>query len=134
MNLFVSSVINCYQRTYADHLSGPERNPMFHLKIKKPAKSVIVLFLAAIFVLGLALGIWRGVSSPSDRKFETYTNDLFEDQVSQNTLNLHYTLADPKEYGIDDYTVTLGAAAIEDAGEYYAAIENSRGYPVRFPV
>lgn len=126
MNLLLFSVINCYQRTYADHLSGPERNPMFHLKITKPKKGAAILFLAIVFVLGLALGIWRGASSPANRKFETYTNGLFEDQVSQNTLNLHYTLADPKEYGINDYTVTLGAAAIENAGEYYTSIENNR--------
>ena len=53
---------------------------------------------------------------------------------SPKTLLTCITLADPKEYGIDDsHCVHSVRQPSEDAGEYYAAIENSRDILSGFP-
>lgn len=40
--------------------------------------------------------------------FQDFTMDIFQREISQNTLNLHYTLTDPSSYGIKETAVTLG--------------------------
>lgn len=42
-------------------------------------------------------------------RFSSYTHDLFLESVLDNTVNLHYTLADPERYGITEYPITLGS-------------------------
>lgn len=41
--------------------------------------------------------------------FEELCDKLFLDSATSSTINLHYTLADPAAYGIEDYDVTLGS-------------------------
>lgn len=40
--------------------------------------------------------------------FETFTEQLFLEEISANTLNLHYSVEDPASLGITDYEVSLG--------------------------
>ena len=40
--------------------------------------------------------------------FDQFINDIFETEVTENTINLHFTISDPEKYGITDYPVTLG--------------------------
>lgn len=40
--------------------------------------------------------------------FKDFTMDIFQHELSGNTLNLHYTLTEPKSYGIDDTSVSFG--------------------------
>ena len=40
-------------------------------------------------------------------EFDTYTDELFEEEVTLNTIALHYTLADPAAYGINDYEISF---------------------------
>lgn len=42
-------------------------------------------------------------------RFSSYTYDLFLESVLDNTINLHYTIADPESYGITEYPITLGS-------------------------
>ncbi|MDY4968772.1 MAG: DUF885 domain-containing protein, partial [Lachnospiraceae bacterium] len=60
-----------------------------------------------------------GQSTVSDR-FEEFTRALFCDEITENTLNLHYALEDPASYGISDYPLTLGEygqQVSQEAGE-----------------
>lgn len=41
-------------------------------------------------------------------EFENYTEAVFREEIVLNTINLHYTLAYPKNYGIKDYVISLG--------------------------
>lgn len=57
--------------------------------------------------------------------FEDFTLDLFRDEITENTLNLHYTLADPSSYDISDYPLTFGEfsqKSIEEACEQAKAL------------
>jgi uncharacterized protein (DUF885 family) len=46
--------------------------------------------------------------------FNNYTNDLFCNFVTSDTVTLHSLLEHPKDYGIDDYEVTLGSIDLEE--------------------
>lgn len=50
--------------------------------------------------------------------FDTFTEELFLEEVCTNTINLHYTLAYPKDFGIEDYPVSLGDFTMEDLENY----------------
>ena len=43
-----------------------------------------------------------------DERFETYTMEVFKNQVTSDIVNLHYTLADPQEYGIEEAPIRYG--------------------------
>ena len=40
--------------------------------------------------------------------FEEYAESIFLNEITANTLNLHYTLENPKAYGITKYDISLG--------------------------
>lgn len=58
------------------------------------------------------------------RRFDTYTNTLFVQEMKENTVNLHYTVADPQKFGIRSHKITLGNYAKEKSDETTAYLEN----------
>ena len=68
-------------------------------------------FLALLLVMSLSVtgctGFRKGWVSQAER-FDTYLDTLFREDVAANTVNLHYTLANPRNYGILDYDISLG--------------------------
>lgn len=75
---------------------------------RKRNRNGIVTFLCvglfAVLLYGLCL-FYPG--NRKQREFRTLTKELFREEMAENTLNLHYTLADPASMGIGDYQVTL---------------------------
>ena len=47
------------------------------------------------------------VACSREKNFEDFTYSLFIDEITSNTLNLHYTIENPNAYGIDTYTISL---------------------------
>ncbi len=47
-------------------------------------------------------------SGGETQSFSEYVEQLFIEEVSSNTLTLHYTLQDPEDYGITDIAASLG--------------------------
>ena len=66
------------------------------------AAALLLVSGAAFFFLKTCL------PSSENKEFESYIEDIFQQEMKTNTLNLHYTLAYPVDYGIDEYQVTLG--------------------------
>ena len=68
------------------------------------------------------------VTDPKQQEadFEAYLNNLFQTQVTSNTLNLHYTLADPSSADISSYPVTFGEISSKKESEQLAALENMK--------
>lgn len=84
----------------------------------------IGLALCVLAVGGaIAFNKWNESASA---KFDNYTQELFQEDVVQNTINLHYTLANPENYGITDYEVTLGSCSLADMEEGYAELEDMK--------
>ena len=58
-------------------------------------------------------------------EFEAYTEELFCSEVSSNTINLHYTLKNPEDYGITEDAAGLGSFET-DTDLVKASVENMR--------
>lgn len=56
--------------------------------------------------------------------FDRYIHDLFVDEVTSNTISLHYTLSNPKSFGIQSYSISLGEISKDSQSENTAEIEN----------
>ena len=68
-------------------------------------------------------GFVSGIPSPTPT-FEEFTNQIFVEEVTADTISLKYHLSRPENYGISDYPITLGAVADavtpdEDADDLY---------------
>ncbi len=85
---------------------------------------MILCAVGAIFLIG-------NKASDSER-FEAYIDNLFMEDVVGNTINLHYTLAHPEDYGITDYEVTLGDYSMDDEEESYKELEAMRKELLKF--
>ena len=74
------------------------------------SKRFFLPFLLIIALLtGLSLGMYSNhLDRRKNQAFTDYTNELFRRELSENTLNLHYTLADPEAFGISPSTPSLG--------------------------
>ena len=101
----------------------------------KPAPRRAGLFPAAVMIMGavfLFLAVRLFLTSPpgffqsEDKKFERFTEEVFRSEMSGNTLNLHYTVANPADYGIDTSSVSLGDASPKARQNAIAALENYR--------
>ena len=77
---------------------------------RNPRKNINILVAAVVsgsLLLLSACGTEESVDQ--NEKFEEYTQEVFCNEVSSNTINLHYTLKNPEDYGITDYEVSLGS-------------------------
>lgn len=58
-------------------------------------------------------------------KFNEFSQNIFVSDVQNNTINLHYTLSKPEDYGITDYPITLGDFSKEYFTENKKSLENT---------
>ena len=61
-----------------------------------------ILALCLVFATGIGMGYLSDHFISENSRFETFTQKLFQSEVSSNTLTLHYTLADPDKKGIQN--------------------------------
>lgn len=57
--------------------------------------------------------------------FDTFLDDFFRSEVSSNTINLHFTLSTPENYGITETPITLGDISTQAQMESQAKLENT---------
>ncbi|MCD7956888.1 MAG: DUF885 domain-containing protein [Lachnospiraceae bacterium] len=90
------------------------------------------LFLPGILAAVLAVCICHFITNPpvlflsEEQKFVAFTEEVFRNELSGNTLNLHYLVADPAAYGLEDCEASIGSASTESLEEAYAQLENYR--------
>ena len=56
--------------------------------------------------------VYAAILSPAGKNtgsFSEFCTTLFREEMKSNTMNLHFTLKDPKAAGIDSYEITLGS-------------------------
>ena len=100
----------------------------FHIKsIYTYQKKYMNLLMAAGILGGAVLLCACGAREQEDQnaEFEAYTEELFCSEVSSNTINLHYTLKNPEDYGITEDAAVLGSFET-DADMVKASVENMR--------
>lgn len=79
---------------------------MKHLLKKHRMLSVGIFLAAVLFIIYAAILSPAGKSTGS---FSEFCTTLFREEMKSNTMNLHFTLKDPKAAGIDSYEITLGS-------------------------
>lgn len=100
---------------------------------KKSDKARHISFLLAIlFSVSLLLSHFTPDSSDINKTFEKFTLSLFQQEVSANTINLHYTLKNPEEYGVLNAPITYGGFSTDKAAAM-ASIENCENILKKFP-
>lgn len=72
------------------------------LSIRRHRKALSLLLAAISLVL---LGVLT--ANTDSRRFHRTTDALFQEEMLSNTLNMHYTIAVPQNYGIEKYQVLL---------------------------
>jgi len=60
----------------------------------------------------------------SPAAFDKFLEKMFQQEIAENTINLHFTLAHPKDAGIKDYEVTLGDFSENAMSDNNARTEN----------
>ena len=88
---------------------------------KKRSVLIASLFLTALIA---SVFLFRHFSGHENQRFETYTKELFCQEVAGSTISLHYTLKNPKAYGIDHAPVTFGYCTTDTAA-ICASAENA---------
>lgn len=89
-------------------------------KITAIAMSVLLLFSVS------GCNNSSGVAASPDADFDAFLEELFLEEVTSDTLSLHFTLKDPEGYGIEDMEPTLGDLTDRDftnSAEDWADVE-----------
>ena len=101
-------------------------------KIEKGKKNVnyittqkIRAFSVIAGTIGILLlsGCQSETSAGQNRQFRQFTKQMFCQELSSNTISLHYTLKNPKEYDIRENEVTFGTFPTDNKN-LLAAVEN----------
>lgn len=76
--------------------------------LTKSRKRSAIIVLSVLAVLFLSIFILSRTDRGENLRFKTYTYNLFCEEVSGNTISLHYTLKNPAAYGIENVPVSIG--------------------------
>lgn len=88
--------------------------------IKK--QGLLFLFL---FVMVLTIGCNNQSPDKTRAEFDSFTKEIFIDEVQSDSITLNYTLSKPESYGITDYSPTLGEYTLEDYDANLTTTENN---------
>lgn len=100
-----SQYINLPGGTYTILISDAEVS-MTNTRIGQKLRKKLPFLLLFGSVL-LTLFLWGTLSGKAPSSFEVLSHEMVCQELSGNTLNLHYTMADPSLYGIQEEEVLL---------------------------
>ncbi len=93
------------------------------ISLPKISKRPVILTGLALFTAGCCVFGWHWLSADS-RRFDHYCSLYARELLYTDTLSLHYAVADPAAFGLDQLPVTLGEIALPDITEETAVFEN----------
>ncbi|WP_251208888.1 DUF885 domain-containing protein [Acetatifactor aquisgranensis] len=83
------------------------------------------LLFGLVFLLAfIGLTVFLFTYQRDEKRFESLTTKLFANELAGNTLNLHYTLANPADFGLGDYRPSLSCYDSGSVSGSRAAAEN----------
>ena len=85
-------------------------------------KYAFYTFFLTLFLF--CTGCQNTTSQKGQEAFDKFTYDIFVEEVQSDAISLNYTLSNPENYGITEYTPTFGEFSIEDLQSSYAQMEN----------
>ena len=106
-----------------------------------PSCFVLLLFAFLLLLCACILGCTKepGESDPErsmsvvQTSFEEFTDQLFCQTLRANTLNMHYTLANPSDYGIEDSSVSLGSFSLTEMQNSMASVRETLAQLQTYP-
>lgn len=106
--------------------------------MKKKYMRWLLVFLSIILCLGTGCAVPAGSTAnmPDTRTqeaFSAFTDEIFKSEAAASTLNMHYNLAHPENYGISDYEVTYGTVFADSDMEVSVLLENWKKALGSFP-
>lgn len=129
-NAYAVNFLHTMKRIY-------RRNGRFNMSEKRRfqgiGKRLLVLLLAVSFCLEIACTSENGTRLQNEtgtqkeavqQAFSNYLNQIFQSEITSSTLNMHYTVAHPENYGITEYPITYGSISSGESIETSAILEN----------
>lgn len=94
----------------------------------KKCKKQFLVFFSLLLILLLAAGCEKKINTEaaqtSQKNFDSFTDEAFKDAVTQDTLTLNFSLANPKNYGITNPPVTFGHYSLSEMKKSLLTTEN----------
>ena len=87
-------------------------------------KPLLLLFPSAVILLILS-ALFLHLHQDADQAFSKYTSGLFRQEISGNTITLHYTLKNPENYGINNIPISYGQCTT-DPGLVRSSVDAER--------
>ena len=87
-------------------------------------KPLFLLFPSAAVFLILSI-LFLHFHQDADQAFSKYTSGLFRQEISGNTITLHYTLKNPENYGINNTPISYGQCTT-DPGLVRSSVDAER--------
>jgi len=94
------------------------------LKHYKPLSLRQLLSATVTFVVFTALILFLFTHKQDEKLFTKLSTELFQSQMRSSTLSMHYTLANPKNFGIEEYEAILPCYSALSHLHNQAATEN----------
>ena len=76
--------------------------------LEKFKRKPLLFLLPSASVLLLLFLLFFHSQQDADQAFSKYTSELFRQEISGNTITLHYTLKNPEKYGIKNAPISYG--------------------------
>ena len=85
----------------------------------------LVLTFCLLAGCGAPASLTPAKSTETALSFDDFSEQFFRTEIASNTINLHFTLTNPENYGITDAPISLGSLSAQSADESRAALENT---------
>lgn len=84
-----------------------------------------MLVMAGLLLAFSSMTIFLFAFRQDEKRFMNITSRIFVEEMTSNTLNMHYSLASPEKYGIYDYDARLPGYSAEGSKNAQIAAENT---------
>lgn len=95
------------------------------VKLQSGLAVKLLFSLAAMLLVGLAAALFFCSHKKDEKQFSHITSELFAEEMTASTLNMHYTLANPADFGIGRYEPVLPVYSRASTLQNQAAAENT---------
>ena len=76
--------------------------------VKAYFQRLTALMLAGSLIFSMAACKPKENPEEIQESFDAFTDEIFISDITENIINLHWTLAFPEDYGIEDYKISFG--------------------------
>ncbi len=87
-------------------------------------RRLTALLLAGSLIFSIAACKPKKSPQEIQESFDVFTNEIFISDITENIINLHWTLAFPENFGIEDYKISFGDFSEEYEEESFEELRN----------